>query len=890
MHSRYMISCAVAAILTGCGGAAFAADAPSASTAAAGSGATVEEVVVTAQRRNETVEKVPSTVQAFTGVTLKNLQITTLDGLLKYTPNVTFGNNGPGQGNIFMRGLSAGFAGDQSSATAGNFPNVAVYLDEQSMQFPMRNVDIYMVDMSRVEVLEGPQGTLFGGGAEAGAVRYITNKPKLNVFEGNAEVSAGYTDGGAPNASGNLTLNIPIVTDKVAIRAVVYDDHHGGYIDNVPSTFTRSNQDLGNSYWNITPVGGHCPNGQPAGAAGLCAPPNSGQVNNFSIAKKDFNPVDYSGGRISALVEVNPDWDVLIAQSFSNMNAQGLSVEYPTSSDFQPLGPLQVSSFVPSYDRDRWENTAWTVNGKIGQLKAIYTGAYMIRNISQQMDYTNYSRSAGGMYYQCTGGGTGWGGAPFCYSPIGYWDDKVRNTHLTNELRLSTPDDWRARGIVGAYYEQFKIYDDQNFNYKTIPSCTPANLAASALPGGQPCVANVTTAPGSTANYPGERGDSTAFGEDTQRGYNQFALFGSFDFDIIPNVLTVTAGTRYFRYDEYEVGSQYGTTTGCLDVPNGQCSGGLVNIDAAHDKVTYTGFKSRANVTWHIQPNLMVYYTFSQGFRPGGFNRSVSAVAPLTTVKSTAQYEKPNGYAPDSLTNNEIGMKGEFLDNRLQVNLSAYYMNWDNVQFLFFDPTQLGNTTFGVNGPNYNVKGVEGQLIARVTDALTVQGSVSYDDDTQANSPCLIDNIASSPAHGQCITVVKGAPFQNPFGSVGSTPAFSPKLQGNLHGRYDWRIANYKLFAQAGLSYMGSMYNQPATYLPGNGVLIPNTTYLRYLQPAYTTYDASFGVTKDRWTATLYGTNLSNSHASQFTSSAQFIKSEVPLRPMVIGVKLGASF
>ena len=389
MQARYMISCAVAAILTGCGAGAFAADAPAATTDAAGSTTAVEEVVVTAQRRDETVEKVPSTVQAFTGVTLKNLQVTTLDGLLKYTPNVTFGNNGPGQGNIFMRGLSAGFAGDQSSATAGNFPNVAVYLDEQSMQFPARNVDIYMVDMNRVEVLEGPQGTLFGGGAEAGAVRYITNKPKFNVFEGNAEVSAGYTDGGAPNASGNLTVNIPVVTDKVAIRAVVYDDHHGGYIDNVPSTFTRNNSDLGNSYWNITPTGGLCPNGKPGGASGLCAPPNSGQVNNFAIAEKNFNPVDYAGGRISALVDINSDWDVLIAQSFSDMNAQGLSVEYPTSSDFQPLGPLQVSSFVPSYDHDRWENTAWTVNGKIGALKAIYTGAYMERHISQQMDYTN---------------------------------------------------------------------------------------------------------------------------------------------------------------------------------------------------------------------------------------------------------------------------------------------------------------------------------------------------------------------------------------------------------------------------------------------------------------------------------------------------------------------
>jgi len=284
----------------------------------------------------------------------------------------------------------------------------------------------------------------------------------------------------------------------------------------------------------------------------------------------------------------------------------------------------------------------------------------------------------------------------------------------------------------------------------------------------------------------------------------------------------------------------------------------------------------------------MVYYTFSQGFRPGGFNRSVSAVA--KDSNGVAQFEKPNGYAPDSLTNNEVGVKAELFDHRLQLNLSGYYMQWDNVQFLFFNPVDLGNTTFGVNGPNYNVKGLEGQFIARVTPQLTVQGSGSYNNDTQSNSPCLTDNISTSPTFGKCITEVKGAPFQNPFGSIGSTPAFSPSFQGNLRGRYDWTIADYKAFATAGVNYTGSMYNQPATYLSGTGVTIPTTTYLRYLQPAYTTFDASLGVAIKNWTVQIYGTNLGDSHASTFTSSAQFIKSEVPLRPRVIMLKIGAKF
>ena len=179
MKAKYLVSCAWAAIICGGAGSAFAQD--------AGAKNGIEEVVVTAERRSESVQNVPTTVQAFTGDTLAEMNTETLDQLLKYTPNVTYGNNGPGQGEIIMRGLSNGFRGNQSSGTIANFPNVAIYLDDQSMQFPGRNVDIYMVDMDRVEVLEGPQGTLFGGGAEAGVVRYITNKPKLDTFEANVE-------------------------------------------------------------------------------------------------------------------------------------------------------------------------------------------------------------------------------------------------------------------------------------------------------------------------------------------------------------------------------------------------------------------------------------------------------------------------------------------------------------------------------------------------------------------------------------------------------------------------------------------------------------------------------------------------------------------------------
>jgi len=891
MQSRFMASCAAVALLSACGGAAMAADATDAAIATAPSGG-VEEVVVTAQRRSESVQKVPMTVQAFSATTIATLNLSTLTDLLRYTPNVTYGANGPGQGSVFMRGLSAGQAGNQSSATVGNFPNVAIYLDDQSMQFPGRNIDIYMADMERVEVLEGPQGTLFGGGAEAGALRYITNKPKLDIQQGNVEASYGFTAHGADNTSFNAMLNVPLIKDKLAVRAVIWSDRQGGYIDNVPSTFTRSDLD-NNSYFGVKPTaGGICPDGGKAGAGGFCTAPGLAQANNFAIASKDFNPVTNQGARVSALYEVTPDWNVLISESLQNMDAEGLASEYQVGSDFQTLQPLQTTAFSPTYDKDQFTNTAWTVNGKAGDLRLIYTGAFTDRRIKQQNDYTNYSRTLYGQYYECTGGGNGLlGNGPLrCYSPITNWSDKVRNTHLSNEFRVSTPDNWRLRAIGGLYQEQFRVYDVMDFNYKTVPSCHQGNNLAVALGGGAPCFGSAAPVPGTTMNETGVRGDMSGFGEDVQRGYDQLAAFGSVDFDLIPDKLTVTAGTRYYHYDEYEKGSLWHTNGGCVNVLI--CAPYTAgNIDVENEKVTYSGFKSKFGVQYKPTETSMVYFLFSQGFRPGGFSRNSKDVA--KDANGIPQFHTPLGYQPDTLTNYEIGAKTQLFDRRLQLNVSAYYMQWDNAQIALFQPCCLGNTTFLVNGPGYTIKGLEAQFVGRPFSGFTVQGSFTFNNNSQSNSPCLTDNEPASPGVGKCITTIKGKPFANPFGVAGGVSAFSPEEQANLRGRYEWDVKDFKAFASLAGTYTSKMYTQPANYTPGSTpseIPVPDTTYLRYELPAYATADGTIGFGKDNWSFEVYAQNLFDSQAITYASSAQFIKMQVPLRPRVVGMKIKAAF
>ena len=412
--------------------------------------------------------------------------------------------------------------------------------------------------------------------------------------------------------------------------------------------------------------------------------------------------------------------------------------------------------------------------------------------MQQQGDYSNYLTSGGGSYYDVRG----------CRSEVlqqqefrhhqadhvlrarGRLERHDAQHALHHELRFSTPDDWRVRGLLGGFWEDFLIYDQMNFNYLPIPQCDPANLATS-LGGGPDCLAAVGPVPGAYANDPSLRVDSnTAFGEDVKRGYRQTAVFTSVDFDIIPKVLTVTAGTRYYHYDEFEQGSEfYSESANPLEMnhPNGSCiaAGGCgfpINLNK-----TEHGFRSRYNITYHITPDIMTYATYSQGFRPGGFNRtdsqpglppSLSGEAPFTAGdKSTDQYNKPAGYGSDKLINMEIGSKAELLDRRLIVNASAYVMHWSNVQYVFFDPVHLGNTTFDVNGPSYTIKGAELQVAARITEGLTVQGSGSWNSSEQTNAPCLESNrdTATNPTPiGECIHTIKGQPYTNPYGVLGT--------------------------------------------------------------------------------------------------------------------------
>jgi iron complex outermembrane receptor protein len=524
MNSK--LSYAIAAVLgsspTGLAYAAAAAEADTSDT--------IQEITVTAQRRTENMQDVPITIQALTSETLTQLNVQTFDDFVRYLPNVTSASSGPGQGSVYMRGLSTTLPGVQGSGGIGSFPNVAVYLDDQSGALPGRNLDVYAADLERIEVLEGPQGTLFGSGAESGVLRYITNKPKLDVTEGSVSAAYEYTSHGDPSSNVQAMINLPLIPDTLAVRGVIYSDSRGGYINNVPGTFVRQCTDTGIHYASY--AGCTTP--------GTPLPPTTAtnSATNGALVANGINTVTYKGFRLGALYKLNEDWNALLVQSYQDMRSDGVFYEtsYSSGTPAVPLPDLSVQNYVPTYDKDKFENTSLTINGKIGDLKVVYTGGYLVRNIENQGDYTNYTRGVYADYYQClppVGGATN----GTCYSPVSRWRDVEKNAHDSQEFRISTPDDWRLRGILGVFWEQYKINENIDWFYRNAPACNPAGgLTTTGCfvdvgpPNGNPAV----TYPNVQVNNPSIRPDSESFFDDIIRGFRQKAVFGSGDFEIIP--------------------------------------------------------------------------------------------------------------------------------------------------------------------------------------------------------------------------------------------------------------------------------------------------------------------------------------------------------------------
>ena len=426
--------------------------------------ATIEEVVVTSRKKSESLQDVPLTVSALAEETLEQKGINVFEDYLMQLPGVTAGGSGPGQSTIYIRGLASTTPNLTTAGVAGLTPNVSFYLDEQPLAQPGRNLDVYAADIARIEVLSGPQGTLFGASAQAGVVRMITNKPVIGESSSSLEVEARFMPDGDDGTKVEYVSNIPL-GDESALRFVAYSDRRGGYIDQVGGTLTASQsarfRQAGTVRQNGLPVSssraGFQAGADLSGATLLSA---------LAIVEENANPVDYTGFRASFAHEIGDDWDALISVANQTIDADGVFFVDPT------LGDLEIQRYTNDKIEDEFDNMSLTLNGSIGDLEVVYAGAYTDRTSDQDVDYTDYLFVGQYLpYYICDYYVTYTSYAPgnvptgTCGAPNLLVDSTTKTEVTTHELRFNAPISDTASLTAGVFISDLELTELNLFTY-----------------------------------------------------------------------------------------------------------------------------------------------------------------------------------------------------------------------------------------------------------------------------------------------------------------------------------------------------------------------------------------------------------------------------------------
>ncbi|WP_321391818.1 TonB-dependent receptor [Emcibacter sp.] len=390
----------------------------------------LEEIIVTSQKRESSLQDVSLSVQVLGKQQLEDLNVNAFDDYIQFLPTVSFQTARPGQSQVYMRGISSGGDGVHS----GSMPSVGVYLDEQPITTINQILDIHAYDIARIETLSGPQGTLFGSSSQAGTMRIITNKPVIGEFEAGYDVAVNTVKNGEAGFTLEGYANIPM-TDNSAIRLVAWHEDDGGYIDNVPATIEYA-------------------------ASGIVK-------DNADIVEENFNDTTTTGARGLLRVDLNENWTVTPGLIFQHQKSTGSFTHDP-----EDIGDLKARDFFPTeYDED-WYQATLTVEGKIGDLDVVYAGAYLNRNVDSIYDYSGYAEFLENLYagydYDCvyyTAGGD-------CADPSQYVLGDEKYTRQSHELRIQSPQENRLRWIAGLFYQR-QVHD---FDLQwVVPDMNPAN-------------------------------------------------------------------------------------------------------------------------------------------------------------------------------------------------------------------------------------------------------------------------------------------------------------------------------------------------------------------------------------------------------------------------------
>ena len=723
-----------------------------------------EDIVVTATRRTTGVQDVPYNIAAFSGQTLEQQRITSLKDFARWVPGLTLTDQGPRTANILtVRGLNA------SSLQASEFlensggDTVNTYIGEIPLY-----LDLKLYDIERVEVLIGPQGTLYGAGTLAGAVRYIPRRPD---FEGvSLDTHARAYDLAQSDDlgwGGDVTLNLPLIDEKLAFRGTLGYVSEAGFVD-YPFLVREPGVSLPEPDF-----------GDPAAVAANLR------------REKDTDDEKTLSTRLALLWNITDDVEAVLTYHYQNQDVGGRSINHTAS-----FGTGNYESGHRYLEPNERENQLLSleINADLELPllgSAQLTSATGLARFDEdgQRDQTDLLLNFEYGYEDFP-------------AFAAFTRDTSEEDTITQEVRLVSNNDSRLNWIGGVFYRRF----EQDAVSQEFTPGIPEFFAI--------------------APPPLPTGD-LEYLQLTSETLEEFAVFGEVGYEITDN-WQVTGGLRWFRYDD--------DVTIKVDLP-------LIDVfgEPENAKVDDSDATWRINTSYALDDGFLgsnggsAYFTVSTGYRLGGVNVfALCETVPPPPGQNVCLTPQEKDIAVDTTTNYEIGLKSEWLDESLLLNVSLFYVEWDDVQV---ESTSIyGDVPITVNAAEAVSTGLELQTRWQINDSWAVYGSYAF---TRA------ELAADSPG----IVGVRSAP-PNADAFDGDRLPGTPEHQGSFNVNYSRpTFGNLTLDVNYGLTSISDVYTKIG--LRGSGEALGG----------FTVHNASISLSSDQWTATLFADNLTDKFA-----------------------------
>jgi outer membrane receptor protein involved in Fe transport len=789
------------------------------SSAVAQSGPEISEVVVTATRSAEVLSRVPISVAAYTQEQMDQQGVRQFSDVVALTPGVSFNTDAFGGNDVSIRGIRS----NAGAATTG------IYIDDVPIQQRqlVANGSVFpaIFDLERVEVLRGPQGTLFGSGSQGGTIRFIQPQPSLNDYSGYARLEGAISPKHDNSYEGGVAMGGPIIQDKLGFRASAYYRYDGGWIDKVPGVLTvvdRTGASRANSI-SFTPTGKGETDYNWTKTLALRGALKMAPTENFSITPSVFyQRVKLGGGNENLWLGMSDFGDsVFRVPEFNPLPANGTTLTDLT---------------LPDTERGRSDlfMTAVNMQWDLDAVSLYSTSSYLRQHRVQYYDYTfGYTRSYNFEDFVPPGGK---------YPAI---VDGLQNSFV-QEFRIQYTGD-RLKATAGAYYQHSRqktnlTIQGNTWYYANNWFGDIYSDDSSPFGPGHPASEQVW-------GYPLLPGSTVYYGDEWSKE-RQLAGYGQVDFKLTEQ-LSIVAGVRYsrnwLRYEQFLDGPENNLTSPFgADCPTGpvcpfnnggpfapEFPGGVV-------KTAENSFAPKVGLNFQMDPDNLFYGSIAKGYRPGGGQMPVPAACNETLlefgyVDSNGRPYTPPTYESDTVWSYELGSKNRLFNGMVSFAGSAYLIKWKNIQTSITLPV----CGYGIidNLTSATVKGFDVELDVRPMDGLTLGVSAGYNEMT-------LDEELLSPT-GQIIL-----PGDAPVAGSGAP----------------WRVvvsADYTrpinetmdFYARTDINYTGKM--------PRIGTQIPGVlNYDRLLEPTgdYTIVNARMGIRRDSVDLSVFVNNLFDEH------------------------------